>query len=86
VDEDVFGPQLVAPAPVFLASDAAEGITGTTVGLSGGDLSYVSDPVEERRYRRDLSEEGGWTPEEIAEVWDELTEGYDTHKTDPVGM
>lgn len=86
VDEDVFGPQLVAPAPVFLASDAAEGITGTTVGISGGDLSYVSDPVEERRFRRNLSDEGGWTPEEIAEVWDGLTEGLDTHKTEPVGM
>lgn len=86
LDEDVLGPQLVAPAPVFYASEAAEGITGTTLSLSGGDLSYVSDPVEERTLTRDPIEEGGWTPEEIEEVWDDLTEGFATHKTDFVGM
>lgn len=86
LDEEQFGPQLVAPAPVFFASEAAEGVTGTTVALAAGNLSFVSDPVEERTLTRDPEEKGGWTAEEIAEVWDELTDGFETRKTDPVGM
>lgn len=82
LDEETFGPQLVAPGPVFLASERAAGITGCTVGLAGGDLSFVSDPAQERTLSKDLETEGGWTAAEIADRWAELSDSFDTHKTD----
>ena len=50
---------------VFLASDAAAGVSGQCVALGGDRLalwSYPEEVVVELR-------EGGWTVEQIAEVW-----------------
>lgn len=80
MDAEEFGPQLVAAAPTFLASDQASDVTGVTVGLGGGDLSYISDPERERTLSKDLASEGGWTASEVAEKWDELTAGFETNK------
>lgn len=82
LDEDEFGPQLVTAAPVFLASDEAGDVTGCTIGLRAGELSYVSDPARERSISKDLEGEGPWTAEEMAERWDELTEGFETNKAE----
>lgn len=55
----------VAPLVVFLASDAAEGITGQCIGLGGDKLALWSHPKEKAVAFR----EGGWTAEGIAEAW-----------------
>lgn len=80
LDPEEFGPQLVTAAPVFLASDRARDVTGCTVGLRGGQLSFVSDPERERSLAKDLESEGAWTPEEVADRWGELTEDFQTNK------
>ncbi len=80
--EDEFGPHLVTPVPVFFASDLATDVTGCTVGLGGGDLSFISDPERERTLSKDLAVEEPWTADELAERWDELTDGLDTTKTE----
>lgn len=79
VGEDVFGPQFVPAAPVFLASDDATDVTGCTVGIAGSNLSWVSDPERVRTLTTD-SEDGAWTAAEVADRWDELTDGFETTK------
>lgn len=81
MSEEDYGAHLVAPLPAFLASDAAEDLTGNTVGLAGGDLTYINDPTRIRLMHKDPVETGGWTIEEVAERFDELTAGLDTNKT-----
>lgn len=58
-------PEDVAPLLVFLASDAAAGITGQCIGIGGDRLALWSHPQEVRIAYRD----GGWTAETIAETW-----------------
>ncbi|MEE1943201.1 SDR family oxidoreductase [Streptomyces sp. TRM 70361] len=50
----------------FLASDAARGITGQCVGIGGDRLALWSHPQETATAYAD----GGWTPEDIATVWE----------------
>jgi NAD(P)-dependent dehydrogenase (short-subunit alcohol dehydrogenase family) len=81
MDDETHGPQLVAPLPSFFASEAAKDITGCTVGLGSGELSFISDPDRTRKIINEVPADtrtGGWTPEQIADAWDDLTDGYDT--------
>jgi NAD(P)-dependent dehydrogenase (short-subunit alcohol dehydrogenase family) len=59
------GPEDVAPLAVFLASDAAAGITGQCIGLGGDKLALWSHPKEISVAYND----GPWTPDAIAEAW-----------------
>lgn len=82
--DSTHGPQLVAPLPVFLASDDATGVTGCTVGLGGGELSFIDDPDRVKRIVKEVpasTSTGGWTPEQIADSWADLTDGFETHRT-----
>lgn len=79
-DADSMGPQFVPPVPVFLASEHAADVTGCTFAVAGGNVAVVSDPDRERT----LSTEGErWSAAELADRWDELTEGFDTSKLAP---
>jgi NAD(P)-dependent dehydrogenase (short-subunit alcohol dehydrogenase family) len=60
-------PEDCAPLVVFLASDAAAGVTGQAIGIGGDRLSLYSHPAELVAELRD----GGWTAEEIAARWDD---------------
>ena len=60
-------PEECAPLVVFLASDAAAGVTGQAIGIGGDRLSLYSHPAEIAHRLRD----GGWTAEAIGEAWDE---------------
>lgn len=57
--------QDVAPLFVFLASDAAAGITGQCIGIGGDKLSLWSHPQEVGA----AYHAGGWTAEAIADSW-----------------
>ena len=80
MSEETSGPHLVAPLPTFIASEEAEDVNGNTLGLGGGELTYITDPTRERTMIKDPVETGGWTPEEIAENFGQLTEGLNTNK------
>jgi len=56
---------------VFLASDAAAGITGQAIGIGGDRLSMWSHSGEVAFALRD----GGWSPGDIAESWDATVGG-----------
>ncbi len=56
-------PDKIAPMAVFLASDAAEGVTGQVFGVRNNEIFLFSQPRPIRAVHR--SE--GWTPEAIAE-------------------
>lgn len=53
-----------APLVVYLASDAAAGVTGQALGIGGDRLSLYSHPAEAAFALRD----GGWTADTIAEA------------------
>jgi hypothetical protein len=82
--DETHGPHLVAPLPVFFASEAATDVTGCTVGLGGGELSFITDPDRVKRIVKEVPADtptGGWTPEQIADAWEDLTDGYEVHRT-----
>ncbi|XVV07965.1 SDR family NAD(P)-dependent oxidoreductase [Actinosynnema sp. CA-248983] len=58
-------PEDVAGLLVFLASDAARGITGQAIGIGGDKLSLWSHPQEVSTAYRD----GGWDADAIAATW-----------------
>ncbi|WP_336134050.1 SDR family NAD(P)-dependent oxidoreductase [Natronomonas amylolytica] len=78
MDEADMGPQHTTGVPVFLASEAAEGITGCTLAVAGDSVSVVSDPERERSLSTES--DNGWSGEELADRWDELTEDYETRR------
>ncbi len=55
----------VAGLVVFLASDAAAGVTGQCVGIGGDRLTLWSHPDEVAMAYRD----GGWSADTIAQTW-----------------
>jgi NAD(P)-dependent dehydrogenase (short-subunit alcohol dehydrogenase family) len=59
-------PEDCAGLVVFLASDAAAGVSGQAIGIGGDRLSVWSHPAEIAFELR----EGGWSAEAIAERWD----------------
>ena len=61
-------PEDIAPVVTFLASDAAQHITGQVIGVSGDDVSLWSHPQQVRHAFRDE----GWTAELLAEKWDSI--------------
>jgi 3-oxoacyl-[acyl-carrier protein] reductase len=58
-------PEDCAGLVVFLASDAAAGITGQAIGIGGDRLCLYSHPTELVTELRD----GGWDAQAIAAVW-----------------
>lgn len=58
-------PEDVAGLVVFLASDAAAGLTGQCIGIGGDRLSLWSHPHEIRSAFHD----GGWAADAIAEAF-----------------
>ena len=56
-------PEKIAPLCVFLASDAAEGISGQIFGVRKNEIFLFSQPRPLRAVQRN----DGWTPEMIAE-------------------
>ncbi|HTT86322.1 MAG TPA: SDR family oxidoreductase, partial [Acidimicrobiales bacterium] len=61
-------PEDVAPLVVFLLSDAAKDVTGQVYTAVGGRIAVWNQPVEVRS----MTTEGRWTPQQIAERFDEV--------------
>jgi NAD(P)-dependent dehydrogenase (short-subunit alcohol dehydrogenase family) len=60
-------PEHVAPAYVFLASDASKDVTGVVLSAAGGRLSVFRLLETQGAMKED--DEGVWSAEEIAEHW-----------------
>jgi NAD(P)-dependent dehydrogenase (short-subunit alcohol dehydrogenase family) len=60
-------PEHVAPAYVFLASDASREVTGVVLSAAGGRLSVFR--LLETQGALKEEDDGIWSPEEIAEHW-----------------
>ena len=59
--EKQFKPDDIAPVVVWLASDAAAGVTGRTFYVQTGIVALYSEPVHEKAILKD----GGWTIDEL---------------------
>jgi len=67
---DSMSPEHVAPAYLFLASDLAEGKTGHVLAVAGSRM-YAFKLIESAgRFKE--TDDGIWTPEEIAQHWDSI--------------
>jgi NAD(P)-dependent dehydrogenase (short-subunit alcohol dehydrogenase family) len=64
---DMGEPEDVAPMAVYLLSDASKHITGQVFTAAGPRIAVWNQPVEVRQ----MTTEGRWTPEEIADRLDE---------------
>src|SRR3989449_924088 len=60
-------PEAVAPVVTFLASDRAAHVTGQVIHVRGNQVSLWSHPAPLRA----LTSREGWTPEALAEVYDQ---------------
>jgi hypothetical protein len=56
-------PEDIAPMVVYLLSDAARSVTGQTYTVVGNRVALWSQPRE----TKEISKDGRWTPEELAE-------------------
>lgn len=62
---DMPGPEFVAPAVVYLATEEAANINGQVIGCGGGRVALYSEPVEIKGIYRDYRKEGPWTVDEL---------------------
>jgi NAD(P)-dependent dehydrogenase (short-subunit alcohol dehydrogenase family) len=65
------GPQHIAPAVVFLASDLAAGVTGQVLGVQGGKIFLYRMETTAGVERE--PERGPWSAAEIAEAWSRIS-------------
>jgi NAD(P)-dependent dehydrogenase (short-subunit alcohol dehydrogenase family) len=65
--EHELGPQHIAPAAVFLASDLSRGITGQVIGVHGSKV-FVYRMETTAGVERDAAL-GPWTAQELADAW-----------------
>jgi 3-oxoacyl-[acyl-carrier protein] reductase len=68
---DTFNPDNVAPLVGFLASSAAEKVTGQVFIVHGGMVQLLTGARNDQRFDRD----GGWTTEGLAETLGPVFEG-----------
>ena len=59
-------PEGIAPVVAFLASDRAAHVTGQVIHVRGNEVSVWSHPAP----LRTVTNQGGWTPETLADVYD----------------
>lgn len=62
------GPEFVAPAVVYLATDAAANINGLVVRSAGGTVGVYSEPSIVKIIHKDYRKEGPWTVDELADL------------------
>ncbi len=71
-------PEDVAPAAVYLLSEAAADVTGITVTAAGDEIGILSEP---RQVRTGVAEDG-WTVDAIDEAFESIADGYEVTRTE----
>jgi hypothetical protein len=72
-------PDLIAPLVVYLCTDAAANINGRDFIVGGGEVSLMSQPIQERTIYR----EGGWDLDSLERVFPGAIGRYVTNPKPP---
>jgi NAD(P)-dependent dehydrogenase (short-subunit alcohol dehydrogenase family) len=75
-------PEGIAPVVAFLVSDKASHITGQIVHVRGNQVAVWSQPAPLRTATR----HDGWTPDGLAEVWDDVLGQDRLRRLDRLGI
>jgi NAD(P)-dependent dehydrogenase (short-subunit alcohol dehydrogenase family) len=75
-------PEGIAPVAAFLVSDRAAHITGQIVHVRGNQVAVWSQPAPLRTATR----HDGWTPEALAEIWDDALGQDRLRRLDRLGI
>src|SRR5438552_18000 len=75
-------PEAVAPVVTFLASDRAAHVTGQVIHVRGNQVTLWSHPAPLRA----ITSREGWTPEALAEVYDQALGQDRLHRLDALGI
>src|SRR5438046_3415387 len=75
-------PEGIAPVVAFLVSDKAAHITGQIVHVRGNQVAVWSQPAPLRTATR----HDGWTPDALAEVWDDVLGQDRLRRLDRLGI
>jgi NAD(P)-dependent dehydrogenase (short-subunit alcohol dehydrogenase family) len=75
-------PEGIAPVAAFLVSDRAAHITGQIVHVRGNQVAVWSQPAPLRTATR----VDGWTPDALAEVWDDVLGQDRLRRLDRLGI
>src|SRR5205823_8575461 len=75
-------PEAVAPVVTFLASDRAAHVTGQVIHVRGNQVTLWSHPAPLRA----ITSREGWTPEALAEVYDQALGQDRLRRLDALGI
>jgi NAD(P)-dependent dehydrogenase (short-subunit alcohol dehydrogenase family) len=76
---EAMAPDLIAPLVVYLCTDAAANINGRDFIVGGGEVSLMSQPIQERTIYR----EGGWDLDSLERVFPGAIGRYVTNPKPP---
>jgi len=72
---DPYGPEHIAPLVAYLASPAAEKVSGQLFVVHGRTISVIHGPFIEQSFEAATHHSRGWTPDDVAAALEPFYDG-----------